>query len=144
MDQLMRLFRLMPESLVALFARVMIGLVFFRSGLTKIDGFSIKDSTFFLFANEYKLPLIPPDIAAYMGTAAELALPLALWAGLMSRFAATGLFIMTLVIQIFVYPSAYMTHGLWAIPLLLIMTFGPGKISLDYLLGIDRGAEDIV
>jgi len=132
-----RLFEYIPAWIVQLLARVVVGLVFFKSGLTKIDGFSIAPSTFVLFENEYQVPLIPPDIAAYMATAAELTMPLLLWVGLFSRLAATPLLIMTIVIEIFVYPLAYETHGLWATALLLIMIWGPGKVSLDYLLGFE-------
>ena len=141
MAALTRLFNLLPIEIAQLLARIVVGLVFWRSGLTKIDGFGLADSTISLFENEYNLPLISPELAAYMGTAAELSLPLLLWLGLLSRFAATGLFIMTLVIQLFVYPSAYITHGLWAVGLLLIMTYGPGRLSLDHLLGWDKGRE---
>lgn len=140
-----RLFDWIPDSIIALLARFIVGLVFWNSGLTKIKGFgdgaslldaiSLKESTFFLFRDEYKLPLIPPDIAAYMGTAAELTMPLLLWVGLGSRLAATVLFLMTLSIEIFVYPDAYITHGLWAIGLLYIMKHGPGIFSLDHVLG---------
>lgn len=141
MAALTRLFNLLPADIAQLLARIVVGLVFWRSGLTKIDGFGLSDSAISLFENEYNLPLIPPETAAYMATAAELALPLLLWAGLLSRFAATGLFVMTLVIQLFVYPSAYITHGLWAIGLLLIMTYGPGRLSLDHLLSWDKGRD---
>lgn len=123
-----------PLSVIALVARIIIGLVFFKSGLTKIDGFALKDATFYLFAEEYKVPLLPPVLAAYMATAAELTMPLLLWAGLGARFAAVALLAMTAVIQTFVYPDAYMTHGLWAIALLLIVKFGAGSLSLDHLI----------
>jgi len=132
---LIRLYeRLIPSDLIALLARFIMGMVFWLSGMTKIDGFSIKSSTFFLFANEYKIPLIPPDIAAYMATVTEITCPLLLWAGLASRFAATAMLIMTLVIEIFVFPEAYVTHGLWAVALLFIMMNGPGTFSLDHLI----------
>jgi len=137
MKAINRLFEYIPAWIVQLLARVIVGIVFFKSGLTKIDGFSIAPSTFVLFENEYQVPLIPPDIAAYMATAAELTMPLLLWAGLFSRLAATPLLIMTIVIETFVYPLAYETHGLWATALLLIMIWGPGKVSLDYLLGFE-------
>jgi len=123
-----------PLSVIALLARIIIGLVFFKSGLTKFDGFALKDATFYLFADEYKVPLLPPVLAAYMATAAELTMPLLLWAGLGARFAAIALLAMTAVIQTFVYPDAYMTHGLWAIALLLIVKFGAGSLSLDHLI----------
>lgn len=123
-----------PLLVIALLARIIIGLVFFRSGLTKIDGFALRDATFFLFESEYHVPLLPPVLAAYMATAAELTMPILIWLGLATRFAATALLGMTIVIQTFVYPDAYMTHGLWAIALLLLMKFGAGPMSLDYLV----------
>jgi len=127
-------FEAFPLSLILLLARVIVGLVFFNSGLTKIDGFAIKDATFFLFAMEYQVPLIPPTLAAYLATIAELTMPILLWSGLGARFAALALLGMTAVIQIFVYPEAYVTHGLWAVSLLLIVRFGAGFFSIDHIL----------
>ena len=123
-----------PLSLIALLARIIIGLVFFNSGLTKVEGFALKPSTFFLFESEYNVPLISPVVAAYMATAAELSMPWLLWLGLGARFAALALLGMTTVIQTFVYPDAYMTHGLWAVALLLIIKYGAGALSLDRLI----------
>ena len=131
---LIRLYEKIPGDIVAILARVIIGLVFWNSGRTKVDGFAIKDTTFFLFQEEYKVPLIPPDIAAYMATLSEHIFPILLWLGLAARFSATALLIMTLVIQTFVYPEAYVTHGLWAVALLFIMMNGPGVLSIDHLL----------
>ena len=129
-----------PYSLIALLARIIIGLVFFKSGLTKIDGFALKDATFYLFAEEYKVPLIPPVLAAYMATAAELTMPWFIWIGFGARFAALALLGMTAVIQTFVYPDAYMTHGLWAVALLMIVKFGAGPLSIDHLIRANSGA----
>ncbi len=126
-----RLCALIPHDLIAGIARIAIGTTFFRSGLTKIEGLALKPSTFFLFANEYRLPVIPPEIAAYMGTAIELTMPLLIWSGLLTRFAALALLFMTLVIEIFVYPNAFDTHGVWAVSLLYLIKFGPGTYSFD-------------
>ena len=123
-----------PQDVVAVLARIIVGLVFWNSGRTKVEGFSIKDSTFFLFTNEFKLPLIPPELAAYMATIAEHIFPVLLWLGLAARFSATALLLMTLTIQTFVYPDAYVTHGLCAVALLYIMVYGPGVLSLDHLI----------
>ncbi|MBU2581672.1 MAG: DoxX family protein [Alphaproteobacteria bacterium] len=139
--RLIGVFEAFPLSLILLLARVVIGLVFFNSGLTKIDGFAIKDSTFFLFSMEYQVPLIPPVMAAYMATFAELSMPFLLWSGLGARFAALALLGMTAVIQIFVYPEAYVTHGLWAIALLIIVRFGAGFFSLDQLIRSQHANE---
>lgn len=100
-------------DLVLVLMRLVVGTVFFQSALTKVDGVGLADSTFFLFEHEYALPLISPVLAAYLATLAEFSLSLLLWAGLATRLAATGLLIMTLVIQTFVYPEAWVTHGLW-------------------------------
>lgn len=124
-----------PHDLIAIVGRVAIGTVFWRSAMTKIDGLALKPSTFFLFENDYRLPLIPPEAAAYLATATELTMPLLLWSGLLTRVAATVLLAMTLVIEIFVYPNAFDTHGVWAVTLLYLMKFGPGRFSLDHLLG---------
>ncbi|MFN3723989.1 MAG: DoxX family protein, partial [Paracoccaceae bacterium] len=109
------LFDRIPHELVALALRIFPAMVFFQSGRTKVEGvFSIKDSTWFLFEHEYALPLIPSNIAAVMGTTAEHVLPILMILGLATRFSALGLLVMTAVIQIFVYPGAWITHGLWA------------------------------
>ena len=123
-----------PLALILLLARIVVGLVFFQSGLTKIDGFSLKPATFYLFENEFKVPILPPTLAAYMATIAELSMPWLLWIGLGARFAALALLGMTAVIQTFVYPDAYITHGLWAIALLLICKHGAGALSIDFLI----------
>ncbi len=130
-----RLAERIPYSLVALVARLAVASVFWRSGQTKVEGFfHIKDNTFFLFREEYKVPLLPPDFAAYITTIAEHVLPVLLVVGLASRLSALGLIIMTLVIQLFVYPDAWPTHLLWFAPLLLIVARGPGALSLEHLI----------
>ena len=131
---LTRLAERLPAWTYTTLGRGIIALVFWRSGRTKVDGFSIKDSTFTLFEYEFNLPLIDPVVAAYLTTVAEHLLPVLLVLGLATRFAAAGLLTMTLVIEIFVYPDAYITHGLWAIALLAIIGKGAGPLSLDYLI----------
>lgn len=127
-----------PHDLVSLALRVFPAMVFFQSGQTKIDGlFTIKDSTWFLFEHEYALPLIPSNIAAVLATTAEHVLPVLMILGLGTRLSALGLLGMTAVIQTFVYPGAWITHGLWAAALLAVIARGPGAFSLDRLLGID-------
>lgn len=129
-----------PDALVALVSRVFPALVFWQSGQTKVEGFAIKDSTWFLFEHEYALPLIPHEAAAVMATVAEHLLPVLLILGLFARLSALGLLGMTAVIQVFVYPDAWMTHGLWAAPLMAVVARGPGRWSLDHLAGIERRA----
>ena len=73
-----------------------------------------------------------------MATIAELVLPVLLVLGLLARVSALGLLVMTAVIQIFVFPDAWITHGLWAAALLVVLAQGPGRLSLDRLLRLDR------
>lgn len=130
--------RLVPHDFVTLAARVFVALVFWQSARTKVDGFAIKDSTWFLFENIYDLPVIPHAWAAVMATLGEHVLSALLILGLLSRFSAAGLLVMTAVIEIFVFPEAYVTHGLWAASLLVVLAKGPGRLSLDHLLKLDR------
>ena len=125
---------LVPYGFVALVSRFAIASVFWRSGQTKVQGFHIREETFDLFREEYKVPLLPPDVAAYMSTTAEHVFPVLLVVGLASRLSATGLLFMTMVIQLFVYPSGWPDHILWIAILLTIITRGPGAISLDQVL----------
>ncbi len=134
------LFERIPGDLIAIIARIGIGTTFLRSGLLKLDGWS-SGNTLALFTDEYKLPVIPPEIAAYMATAAEITLPIFLLAGLLTRFAALLLLCMTLVIEIFVYPNAFDTHGVWAVSLLYLMKYGAGALSLDHFLTAFRGSN---
>lgn len=130
-----------PEAPVALMLRIFPALVFWQSGRTKVEGLSIKESTWFLFEHEYALPLIPHELAAVMATLAEHVLPVLLILGLFTRLSALGLLAMTAVIQVFVYPGAWMTHGLWAAALLGVVVIGPGRWSVDHLAGFDREAK---
>jgi putative oxidoreductase len=125
-------------DVVALAARVFPAVVFWQSARTKVEGFSIKDSTWFLFEHVYALPVIPPAIAAVLATVAEHVLPVALVLGLFARASAFGLLVMTAVIQLFVFPEAWVTHGLWAAALLVVVAQGPGRVSMDYVLGLDK------
>jgi putative oxidoreductase len=132
-----RLHLLITDSLLSLIARFAIAGVFLMSGRTKVDGFlTITDSTYELFRTEYKLPLVPPEIAAHMAAYAEHLFPLLLILGLFSRLSAFALLGMTTVIEVFVYPDAWATHLTWAGLLLIIIAKGAGKLSLDHKLGI--------
>ena len=136
-DWLISLLSRTPHSLVALVGRLAIGLVFWNSGRSKVDGwniFEVNAKTLFLFTEEYKLPVIPPELAALAAQIAEHVLPALLIIGLATRFSALGLLIMTLTIQIFVYPNAYVVHGTWAAILLMLIKYGPGAISIDRLI----------
>jgi len=122
-----------PNDLISYLARIGVGTTFFRSGMLKVEGWA-DGNTLTLFREEYRLPVIPPEAAAYLATAAELTLPVLLFAGLATRFAALALLIMTLVIEIFVYPNAFDTHAVWAVSLLFLMKYGAGAVSLDQLI----------
>lgn len=133
-------FDLIPPGAISLALRVFPALVFWQSGRTKVEGLlTIKDSTWFLFKEEYALPVIPSDLAAILATTAEHVLPVLMILGLFTRLSALGLLAMTAVIQIFVYPDAWVTHGLWAAALLALIARGPGRLSLDAVLGLDHG-----
>lgn len=129
--------RFLPPWLLLLVGRVGIANVFWMSGRTKVEGLlTVKPSTLYLFEYEYKVPLLPSDFAAYAATWAEHLLPILLVLGLFTRFSALGLIAMTLVIQLFVLPDGWPTHLLWMAPLLVIVRYGAGAISLDKLLKI--------
>lgn len=138
----------LPDSLIALLGRFSIAAIFWKSGQTKVDGFAfdfiagefsfgwphLSDSAVALFRDEYSLPLIPPELAAPMAAFAEHLFPVFLLLGLATRFSAFALLVMTLTIQIFVYPDAYPTHGVWGAVLLFLVARGGGAISVDHLL----------
>ncbi|MDP1538044.1 MAG: DoxX family protein [Burkholderiales bacterium] len=125
------------HHLIALVARIAVAAIFFLSARTKVDGLlTIKDTTFLLFAEEYKLPLLPPEFAAHMATYAEHLFPVLLVLGLCTRLSALALLVMTATIQIFVYPDAWPTHLTWAVPMLYLIGRGGGCVSLDSRLGI--------
>jgi putative oxidoreductase len=146
-------FAAIPESAIALLGRFSIAAVFWKSGQTKVDGVAIdlvegrfsvgwprlSESAVDLFRDEYRLPLLAPEVAAVMAAAGEHLLPLLLLLGLGTRFAALGLLVMTAVIQVLVYPGAYPTHGVWAAVLLWLMVRGPGRVSVDHLIAARRG-----
>jgi putative oxidoreductase len=130
-----RLSAAIPDALLLLTARLGIAGIFFLSGRSKVEGWlTITDGTYELFRTEYSLPLVPPEIAAVAATLAEHGLSILLVLGLLTRLSAAGLFGMTLVIQIFVYPDAWSTHLSWAAILLPLITRGGGAWSLDALL----------
>jgi putative oxidoreductase len=123
-----------PDWLIALAARVFPAAVFWQSGQTKVAGFHLKPSAIALFQNEYQLPLIDPAIAAHISAFSEHFFPILLVIGLATRFSALALLFMTAVIEIFVYPDAWPTHGVWATCFLVVISRGPGWLSLDHLI----------
>jgi len=118
-----------PVALPAAVLRLGVALVFWRSGLTKLTFGN--DTTILLFKEEYRVPLLSPELAAYLATATELVVPWLLAVGLATRLGAAILLAETLVIQIFIYPENYPDHLLWAGPLLFLVLRGPGAWSID-------------
>ena len=124
-----------PQDVLSLGARVFPAAVFWQSGDTKIDEhWHVTDSAVALFRDEYKLPVLDPSVAAHIAAFNEHFFPLLLVLGLASRLAAFALFGMTAVIEIFVYPDAWPTHGTWATLFLVVIARGPGRLSLDHLI----------
>jgi putative oxidoreductase len=128
------LFEQIPYAVIALIARVAPAAVFWQSGQTKLEGWRVSDNAIYLFREEYRLPLVDPVIAAHFAAFAEHFFPILLVLGLATRFAALALLGMTLVIEIFVYPDAWPTHGTWAACFLLLMAQGGGAFSFDHLI----------
>ena len=135
-----------PDSAITLLARFSIAAIFWQSGQTKVEGLVIdllagrvelgwprlSDSALYLFREEYRLPLLDPQVAALVAASAEHLLPVLLLLGLGTRLAASGLLVMTATIQLLVYPDAYATHGVWAVALLFLLAKGAGRFSLDH------------
>jgi len=123
-----------PSSILGFIIRVGIADVFWRSGQTKISHWHVTDSAIQLFRDEYKLPFLPPEVAANLAALQEHLFSFLLVIGLASRLSALGLLAMTGVIEIFVYPQNWPDHLLWAGCLLYVIARGPGAFSLDALI----------
>ena len=120
---------LQPLALLA--ARFYVAWVFFAAGLTKLKDW---DTTLFLFEEEYSVPFIPFELAAYLGTAGELILPIVLVLGLASRLGALGLSLVNIVAVVSlaeIAPAALYGHVIWGLLLLQVVLFGGGKIAMD-------------
>jgi putative oxidoreductase len=126
-----------PYWLLALPLRFAVATVFWNSGTSKLANWN---TTIELFTEEYKVPVLPPEFAAYMAASIELTAPVLLVLGLLTRPAALVLLGMTTVIEIFVYPQAWPTHIQWAAMLFVLLCRGPGKLSLDHLVRMRSGA----
>ena len=120
-----------PYAVLALPLRAAVAVVFWNSAMAKLANW---DTTIALFTDEYQVPLLPPELAAYMAATIELTTPILLMLGLLTRAAALVLLGMTTVIEVFVYPQAWPTHIQWAAMLLILLCRGPGKLSIDHLL----------
>jgi putative oxidoreductase len=120
-----------PYAVIALIARLATFSVFFRSGSQKLADWS---STLALFQNEYRVPILPPHLAAYMAATLELGCSTLILFGLVTRPAVVALLSMVLVIQVFVYPQAWPDHIQWLAFMFVLLARGPGKLSLDALI----------
>jgi putative oxidoreductase len=120
-----------PYMLLALPLRAAVATVFWNSAMAKLANW---DTTLALFTDEYQVPLLPPDLAAYMAATIELTTPILLVLGLFTRATALVLLGMTTVIEVLVYPQAWPTHIQWAAMLLILLCRGPGELSIDHLL----------
>ena len=120
-----------PYALLALPLRLAAATVFWNSAMTKLANW---DTTIELFTDEYKVPLLPPELAANLALSVELTTPVLLVLGLLTRAAALVLLGMTAVIEIFVYPQAWPTHIQWAAMLLVLLCRGAGMLSLDHVV----------
>ncbi len=131
------------QSVALLLARLYVAKVFFMSGLTKLRDWDI---TLALFMDEYKVPLLSPEVAAVLGTAGELALPVLLVFGLGTRFAALGLSVVNVVAVLSlteIAPAALQQHVFWGTLLAAIAIFGPGRLALDHWVQrLGRGGND--
>ncbi|MDQ0396105.1 DoxX family protein [Labrys monachus] len=146
LDRVLYLTTLVPHWLIALLARVALLRVFWWSARTKVaDGtlFTLSDSAVYLFQEEYKLPLVPPEIAAHLALLGESVFSVLVILGLATRLGALGLFFMTLVIQVFVYPESYNEHVPWMVCALYLVKFGGGFLSLDALIARRLGRTSL-
>jgi putative oxidoreductase len=136
-SRVMRLLDGVPYTVLAIPLRLAVATVFWNSAMTKLANW---DTAVALFVDEYKLPLLPPELVAYVTVSIELTTPVLLVAGLFTRVSALVLLGMTAVIEIFVYPLAWPTHLQWAAMLLVLLCRGPGRLSVDHWLWKRFGA----
>jgi putative oxidoreductase len=120
-----------PYWLLAIPLRFAVATVFWNSAMAHLANFQ---TTLYLFASEYKVPVLPPDLAAYMAVSIEVGAPILLVLGLFTRLAAFVLLGMVAVIEVFVYPQAWPTHIQWAAMLLVLLCRGAGALSLDWVI----------
>ncbi|MBP0593942.1 DoxX family protein [Paraburkholderia sp. LEh10] len=130
-ERAVQLLERVPYWLLAIPLRLAVATVFWNSAMTKLANW---DAALELFRDEYRLPVLPPDVAAYIAVSIELSMPVLLVLGLGVRPAALVLLGMTAVIEIFVYPQAWPTHIQWAAMLLVLLCRGAGALSLDQLI----------
>ena len=125
------------DGALVLVARIALAAIFLQSGRTKVEGWiGVTTSAVELFRTEYRLPIVPPEVAAHLAAWSEHLFPALLVAGLFTRVSALALLAMTLVIQVFVYPDAWPTHLTWATAALYLAGRGGGLLALDRIAGI--------
>lgn len=135
------------QPVLALGVRIWVGLQFFRAGLLKLRPW---DTTLYLFREEYHVPVLSPEVAAVAGTFGELFFPVLLFLGLFGRAGAIGMFVVNAVAVISYrqvllaegFEAALAQHVLWGFMLVVLMVYGPGKLSVDYLLFGRWGARE--
>jgi len=130
-ERVRRLLDSVPYSVIALIARAATFTVFWRSGMQKLADWN---STLMLFTNEYRVPILPPHVAAYIAASLELGGSVLVLMGLLTRPSVFLLLGMVLVIQTFVYPQAWPDHIQWLAFMFVLLARGPGRISLDTLI----------
>lgn len=123
-----------PLAVLQLLFRLAVASVFLKAGLLKIESWEL---TVQLFADEYRVPVLPPEVAATMAAAFELVCPALLIAGFLTRLATLPLLGMIATIQLFVYPGAWSEHLVWSSILVFLLTRGPGALSIDRAIGLE-------
>jgi putative oxidoreductase len=137
------------QPILALGVRIWVGLQFWKSGLLKLQSW---DTTLYLFREEYHTPVLPPEIAAVAGTFGELFFPVLLFLGLFGRVGAIGMFAVNAMAVISYrqvllaegFEAALAQHVLWGFMLIVLMVYGPGKLSLDHFLFQRRGNASVI
>jgi putative oxidoreductase len=129
-----------PATIIGLVIRIGVADVFWRSGQTKVDGWRVTETAVQLFRDEYRLPILSPEVAATLAAISEHLFSALLVVGLAARLSALGLLLMTAIIEVFVYPENWPDHLLWSGCLLYVIARGPGGFSFDALIrrSVDR------
>ena len=124
----------MPHAVLALLARVGLAAVFWQAGMDKMTNWKIKSETFEAFANEYNIPLLPPELATHLATFVEHLTPILMLLGLATRAAGGAMLGVVAVIFIFVHQDEWPAFVIWSSAIVFLLTKGPGVLSLDHLI----------
>jgi len=134
-DALLRWLERFPLPILVLAMRIGVGMVFWKSANTKLDdSWHVTDTAIALFQDEYKVPVLPPRLAAYLGTANEFFSSIMVMIGFGARLGAAALLALVTVIEVLVYPGNWAEHLMWASLLAYILSRGPGPISVDHYI----------